>query len=128
MGAIALTNESRRLERRGPRNKRRRDDPLRGDRFDFDQARAQPVDHAYIRYDRKAKRLTLEIDFYSARNGWEADNDPDRWEDEKLHGELTATREGYREAYRIARALLGDVPAVIDGASYLPIRYYGRTA
>lgn len=126
MGAIALTQESRRLERRGPRDKRRHNDPLNGDRFTFDMARAQPIDHAYIRHDRKAQRLTLEIDFYSARDGWRVDHDPERWEDEKLSAHANPTRAAYREIYRIARSLLRGTPVVIDGAAYLPIGYYGR--
>lgn len=129
MAAIALTPQSRRLERHGPRNKRRRNGHgLLDDRFHFDHHRHQPIPNAFIRYDRKKKVIALEIDFYSARDGWKIDSDPERWEDEKLHGTCPATRSGYREAYRVARALLGDVPVIIGGASYLPISYYGRSA
>jgi hypothetical protein len=115
------------LERRGPRDKRtRRGYGLSGDRFSFDYKRAQCVPWAFFsREGIKAKTLTLEIDFYSARDGWNNDGgDPDKWEDEKLHVSAPATREGFAALHRMARCLLGHRIWYSGGAAWLPIAYY----
>jgi hypothetical protein len=114
------------LERRGPRDKRTRRDYGSGNRYTFDYERAQCVPWAFFsREGLKAQTLQLEIDFYSARDGWNNDGcDPDKWEDEKLHASAPATREGFADLYRMARCLLGHRIWYSDGAAWLPIAYY----
>lgn len=60
-------------------------------------------------------RLEIEIDFYCQRlltqdSGEDEEFDTDRWEREMLVIDAPASRQGWREAWRVARALLHGTP------------------
>lgn len=105
-----MQTQAQYLEKHGPKDKRED-----RNRFDFDQE--QFKDFLRIMRSRpndEPDRLTLEVDFFSARGGWTGAEDVEQWEAEMVVLSDAATREGFREAYRLGRALLGGRHVVLE--------------